>query len=284
MDPNIVILAGGISSRMKKALAGASNLDPALKREAQEKSKAMIGVGAGSRPFIDYLLENISLAGYRSVNVVIGERDSSIRDFYERADNKDRFPGLALSYAIQPIPPGREKPLGTADATLRALEAMPSWRGQKLTVCNSDNLYSVKALRLLLEDSHENAMIDYDRLALRFEQERIAAFAVIKKDANGFLLDIVEKPSPEEIARAADARGRVGVSMNLWRFSYDLILPALRNVPLNPVRHEKELPAAVKMMIEQRPLSLFTIPVSEHVPDLTSPSDILRVIDELSEE
>jgi NDP-sugar pyrophosphorylase family protein len=283
MHPNIVILAGGVSSRMKKALANASNLDTRLKREAQEKSKAMIGVGAGSRPFLDYLLSNVAKAGYRNVVIVVGERDASIREYYERPENAGAFPSLALSYAVQPIPAGREKPLGTADALLRALEAVPSWRGERLTVCNSDNLYSTHALRLLLEDGHDNAMIDYDRSALRFEQERIAAFAVIRKDAEGFLLDVVEKPSPEQIAGAADANGRVGVSMNLWRFSYDLMLPAVRDVPLNPVRQEKELPAAVKMMMERRPRAVFTIPVSEHVPDLTSPHDILRVMEELRE-
>lgn len=284
MHPNIVILAGGVSSRMKKALASASNLDTRLKREVQEKSKAMIGVGAGSRPFLDYLLSNVAEAGYRNVLIVVGERDASIREYYEHTENAGRFPSLAISYAVQPIPPGREKPLGTADALLRALETAPSWRGERLTVCNSDNLYSTRALRLLLEDGHDNAMIDYDRSALRFELERIAAFAVIKKDAEAFLLDIIEKPSPEEIARAADANGRVGVSMNMWRFSYDLIFPSLESVPLNPVRQEKELPTAVKMMIERHPRAMFTIPVSEHVPDLTSPQDILRVKEELRED
>jgi glucose-1-phosphate adenylyltransferase len=281
MHPNIVILAGGVSSRMKKALASAANLDPSLRREAQEKSKSMIGVGKGSRPFLDYLLGNIAGAGYRNVLIVVGERDDSIREYYERPENAGRFASLAISYAVQPIPPGREKPLGTADALLRALEAAPAWKGQRLTVCNSDNLYSMAALRLLLEDAHENAMIDYDRSALRFEQERIAAFAVLKKDRDGFLVDIVEKPSPQEIESTADARGRVGVSMNMWRFSYDRILPFIKSVPLNPVRREKELPAAVVMMVRRYPRSVFAIPLSEHVPDLTSPSDILRVIEEL---
>jgi len=282
MHPNIVILAGGVSSRMKKALASASNLDPSLRREAEQKSKSMIGVGKDSRPFLDYLLHNIDKAGYRSVVIVVGERDHSIREYYERRENADRFPSLKLSYAVQPIPPGREKPLGTADALMRALHAAPAWKGQRLTVCNSDNLYSVEALRLLLHDAHDNAMIDYDRSALRFEQDRIAAFAVIRKDAQGFLEEIIEKPTAEQIALVVDARGRIGVSMNAWRFSYDLIFPCLETVPLNPVRQEKELPAAVKMMVDRRPHCVFTIPLSEHVPDLTSPSDILRIVRELN--
>ena len=284
MYPNIAILAGGVSSRMKKALASAANLDPSLRQEAESKSKSMIGVGKGSRPFLDYLLHNIAAAGYRDVVIVVGERDHSIREYYERRENAGRFAGLEISYAVQPIPPGREKPLGTADALLRAFQAAPRWKGQRVTVCNSDNLYSVEALKLLMRDAHDNAMIDYDRSALRFEQERIAAFAVIRKDAQGFLMEIIEKPTAEEIALAADTQGRIGVSMNAWRFSYDLMLPCLESVPLNPVRQEKELPAAVKMMVDRRPGCVFTIPLAEHVSDLTSPSDILRVIEELNPE
>jgi ADP-glucose pyrophosphorylase len=150
-------------------------------------------------------------------------------------------------------------------------------------VCNSDNLYSVEALKLMRTDTHENAMIDYDRAALRFEPERIEKFAVIQKDAEGFLVDIIEKPSPDQIARASDARGRIGVSMNCFRFSYDMILPSVERVPLNQVRQEKELPAAVMLMIGRHPRSMFTIPVSEHVPDLTSPGDILRVKTDLEQ-
>ncbi len=281
MDPNIAILAGGVSSRMKKALADAADLDPSLRRDAAEKPKAMIGVGDSGRPFMDYLLENVAAAGYKNVCIVVGERDGSIREYYENPENARRFAGLAISYAVQPIPPGRTKPLGTADAVHRALLASPEWKGRRLTVCNSDNLYSVRALRLLLDDAHPNAMIDYDRSALRFPAERIAAFAVIAKDADGFLVDILEKPSPAEIAKAADAAGRIGVSMNMFRFSYDLLLPCVERVPMNPVRQEKELPEAVRMMLADRPRSMFTIPLSEHVPDLTSPSDILRVMGEL---
>ena len=51
MDPNIAILAGGVSSRMKKALADAADLDASLRRDAAEKPKAMIGVGGSGRPF-----------------------------------------------------------------------------------------------------------------------------------------------------------------------------------------------------------------------------------------
>ena len=277
MEPNLVILAGGVSSRMKKHPAPLAGADERLLREAREKSKSMIGVGEGGRPFMDYLLFNAREAGYRDVVIVIGEGDGAIRAHYGVRDRDNEFRGLRISYAVQPIPAGRTKPLGTADALLRALLFRPEWAGARCTVCNSDNLYSRDVLARLLECASPCALMDYDRDALRFDQARIEQFAVLQKDARGRLTGIVEKPSPADFALARDSHGRIGVSMNIFRFSYDMIIGPLRDVPLHPVRMEKELPAAVAILLERHPGSVLAIPVAEYVPDMTSTADITQV-------
>ena len=160
----------------------------------------------------------------------------------------NEFHGMEISYAVQRIPAGRTKPLGTADALLCALRVRSDWRGTTFTVCNSDNLYSRNVLNRLIACGHICALIDYDREALGFEPSRIR-----------------------------DSSGRVGVSMNIFRFAYDTVLPFLEEVPLHPVRMEKELPVAVARMIEKSPRSVLTIPVSEYVPDLTGRGDIAVV-------
>ncbi len=276
-EPNIIILAGGISSRMKKSNSSLDGINSNLLNEVRFKSKSMLGVGINSRPFLDYLLLNIESAGYQNVVIVTGEKDPSIHDYYERDGKKKQFKNLSLSYAIQRISAGRTKPLGSADALLVALKSRPDWKNQSFTVCNSDNLYSVHALKVLMDSVHKNALIDYDQSALRFDPVRIQAFSVIHKDKDGFLLDIIEKPSPKEIEKAKDINGRIGISMNIFRFSYNMILPFLESVPMHPIRQEKELPTAVKLMVEKYPRSVFTIPLSEHVIDLTGPSDIKNV-------
>ncbi len=281
-DANLVILAAGVSSRMKRS-AAERETDPDIRREAMSKAKAMIAVGPDRRPLLDYLLYNASEAGYRQIVLVVGEHDDSIQSYYENRRGAHAFPTLRFTYVRQPVPEGREKPLGTADALLRVLEAISGWKRKKCTVCNSDNLYSVNSLSLLLADPHRNALIDYDRTALGFTQKRIAQFAVIRKDAEGFVQDIIEKPSERQIADAADARGRIGVSMNIFRFSCEDILLYLRTVPLHPVRSEKELPVAVKMMAQHNPKSVFAIPLSEHVIDLTTQADIPYVRQYLKE-
>lgn len=277
MNPKIVILAGGMSSRMKRTAGTAAGVDEEMLRHVREKAKAMLPVGNGSRPFLDYLLYNIERAGYREVVIVTAERDRSIRSHYGSDGRPADYPGLSLSYVTQVIPAGRKKPAGTADALLTALAARPGWRGGAFTVCNSDNLYSVNVLKMLIDERHPNAMIAYDRDALGFPPERTAHFSVIRSDERGALVGIVEKPSRDEIAAHLDDRGRVDVSMNIFRLSYDDIVPVLESTPLHPVRDEKELPAAVTTLAASRPGSVVVLHVAEEVPDLTSLSDIATV-------
>ena len=281
MPGRLVILAGGIGSRMRKPPEKATADDLRLSKEADEKPKPMIEMGADGRPFLDYLLHNAREAGYRDVVIVVGEQDDCIRPYYGLKDRNNDFHGLSISYAFQAIPEGREKPLGTADALLRALTTREDWAGRKFTVCNSDNLYSTHALRLLLETPYDNALIAYNRSALEFEEERIERFAVIHKDVAGYLKGIIEKPSREEIYQARDSSGKIEVSMNIFSFSYSRILPVLNEVPLHPVRNEKELPIAVNMLVTEYQKEVRTYPLSEHVPDLTSKDDIIRVRGEL---
>ena len=281
---NLMILAGGISSRMKKSLEARANIDPGLKSEAQEKSKAMLGIGESSRPFLDYLLYNAREVGYNDVVIIISERDPSIRQYYGDKEKGNDFHGLSISYAVQTIPPDRTKPLGTADAVVRGLNVRKDWRGQKFTVCNSDNLYSRTVLKTLLDTDQPNAMIDYDRDALGFDASRVAHFSVIHKDDEGFLTGIIEKPSAQEIEQAKGKLGAIGVSMNIFRLDYTMVLPFVTDVPLHPVRLEKELPTAITNMVKRHPKSLYTYPFAEHVPDLTSIDDVERVKEYLSKE
>ncbi|MEW6512142.1 MAG: sugar phosphate nucleotidyltransferase [Bacteroidota bacterium] len=277
MQPNIVILAAGIASRMRTPRRTPAGTDARLLREAEEKTKSMIGVGMGGRPFLDYLIYNVREAGYTDVVLVVGEESAAMRAHYGERERGNPYHGVTISYAVQRIPGGRTKPLGTADAVLCAMMSRPDWAETQFTVCNSDNLYSINALRLMRETAAPCALIDYDRDALGFEPSRIEKFAVLQTDSEGYLTGIIEKPSPDEIARLRGPSGRIGVSMNIFRFAYDLMLQPLKETPLHPVRLEKEIPAALMLLIARHPRSVLTIPLAERVPDLTSKEDIAEV-------
>jgi len=272
-DKRAVILAGGISSRMKNSSVD-PRLDAELVRQAEERTKGMIGVGEGGRPFLDYLLYNMKHAGLQDIVIVIAERDAELRQYYGTRDRDNDFHGLRISYAIQRIPPGRKKPIGTSDALTQALLSKPEWAAGDFIVCNSDNLYSIRCFTMLLEADAPNALIDYDRSGLEFEQSRIAQFGITRKDKDGYVLEIVEKPKMEELDSLRSSDGTLRVSMNIFRLNYSMIFGPLRDCPENPVRQEKELVTAVTNMVKANPRSLKALPLKEHVPDLTYKEDI----------
>ena len=239
---NIMILAAGMSSRMKNSVD--QSLDQQQIQDANIKPKSMLSVGKNGRPFMDYLIHNISVLGYQNICIVINEKDHITEKYYQEHSSWD----LDIHFATQFIPAGRSKPLGTADAVLQGLK-QSNWDNLSFTVCNSDNLYSEDVLSSLRKNEHPQAMIAYDRDSLGVEAERINSFAVIKKNERGFLTDIVEKPTSNEIQSVMDIDGRVNVSMNIFKLDQEVILPFLEDCPLHPIRNEKELPIAIKNMV-----------------------------------
>jgi len=252
--------------------------------QANARSKGLIGVGVGGRPFVDYLLHNIKLAGYNDVYIVISPKDELFREYYGEKEKASNLPqGMDIQFALQHVPEGREKPCGTADALLQVLQQYPELQRAQFTVCNSDNLYSVEALIALRNTPSPNALISYNRDDLQFPPDRIVRFAVMRVDSEGFLVDLVEKPSPEQISEFQDNSGMVGVNMNAFKFDGNMIYFYLENCPFDPIRNEKELTIAMLNMAKDHPQSILAIAFSEHVPDLTSKEDIASVRSYLKE-
>nr|WP_315233577.1 sugar phosphate nucleotidyltransferase [uncultured Flavobacterium sp.] len=276
MHDNLIILAGGASSRMKKQVT-VDNLSEEEIAQANERSKGLIGVGPNGRPLLDYLLLNAKKAGYKNIYIIIGEQGDLFKEFYGSENSNNEFNGLTISFATQYIPEGRIKPFGTADALFQAIEQYPELNAQEYTVCNSDNLYSTEALYALKETSSPNAFISYNRDALEFPSERISRFAIAKLKENNQLLDILEKPTAEVLESYKDAEGKLRVSMNAFKFNGALLYPYLKNCPVHPERDEKELPTVLLNALKEHPDTTLGIPFSEHVPDLTAKEDIAEV-------
>ena len=276
MHDNLIILAGGASSRMKKQVTVA-NLSEEEIAQANERSKGLIGVGPNGRPLLDFLLLNAKKAGYKNIYIIIGEQGDLFKEFYGSKNSNNDFNGLTISFATQYIPEGRIKPFGTADALLQATEQYPELNSQEYTVCNSDNLYSTEALYALRKTTSPNAFISYNRDALEFPLERISRFAIAKLSENNQLLDILEKPTTDVLESYKDTEGKLRVSMNAFKFNGALLYPYLKNCPVHPERDEKELPTVLLNAIKEHPDTTLGIPFSEHVPDLTAKEDIAEV-------
>jgi glucose-1-phosphate thymidylyltransferase/glucose-1-phosphate adenylyltransferase len=276
MKKRLLILAGGMASRMKKALTEEnSDLDPKLVAQANAVTKGMIQVGKNGKTLIDYQLYNAHLAGIEEVMLLLHPTDNVSQEYCESLMAKDATWGMKIVFARQQIAADREKPAGTADAVYQALSQHSDWQTGRVIVCNSDNLYSVNALKTLWASEVPQALISYHRDSLLYPEERISAFALIRTDAEGYLLEIIEKPTKEQADELMTKQGRLGVSMNVFVFEASTFLPYLAKTPFHPVRNEKELPTSVVMFGEGEGKGFFAIPLAENVPDLTSKEDIL---------
>ena len=267
MTKTIVVLAAGMSSRMKKSVD--SNLDDSKANEANNKSKSLITFG--NKPFIYFLLKNILDAGFETVIMVVGK---DFEDFKNQIDELKLPSKIEVKYAIQKIPIDRVKPFGTADAVSQTMEQLPELQKTSFCVCNSDNLYSTSSFKLIRENSFENAVLAYDRDSLDFPKERVSSFSILMMDTEFNLVNFIEKPTPEQVSENLDENGKIRVSMNIFKFNGNQSFDFIKNCPINPIRNEKELPSALVNMISEDGLYISGIPIAEHVPDLTSKADI----------
>ena len=276
MTKTIVILAAGMSSRMKKSID--SDIDDSKADEANKKSKSLITFG--DKPFIYFLLKNIVEAGFENVIMVVGK---DFDDFKKQLDNLNFNNKLKIDYAIQKIPKDRVKPFGTADAVFQTMDQIEILKNSSFCVCNSDNLYSTNSLRTIRENAYENAVLAYDRDSLNFPKERVSSFSILMTDDNFNLLNFIEKPTQEQVDQNLDSNGKIRVSMNIFKFNGLQAFDFIKNCPINPIRNEKELPSAIVNMINENDLFMKGIPIAEHVPDLTSKADI-NIIQKLIEQ
>lgn len=276
MHRNLIILAGGMSSRMKKETQSTTVSKKDI-TQANQRTKGLISVGNNDRPILDYLMCNAKRAGYTNIYIVVNTKGLPLfKQLYGDKMSNNNYNGLQISYSIQHIPENREKPLGTADALYQTFEQYPNLKDDFFTVCNSDNLYAVEALQKLRETISNNAFINYNRDALKFPAERISRFAVTKLNSDNFLEAIVEKPSLNEVENYKDANGNIGVSMNIFKFYGKDFYQFVKECPIHPIRNEKEIPVALLNMIKSG-VPVLGISLSQHVPDLTAKEDIAVV-------
>ncbi len=254
----VVILAAGRGSRMR-ASRGRGLLSAAQQLAARQGLKALVPI---ERPFLDYLLSRLADAGCRRVCLVTAPHHQEIRDYY-LAQSLDR---LEIVFAVQP------QPRGTADALMAAESFIER---DEFLMLNSDNCYPTSALRMLSEMKGE-AVVGFESGALvrqsNIPADRVCQLSVLRATPAGFLESVIEKPSPEQLARL---KPPVLVGLNCWRFAPE-ILQDCRGIDWS-ARGELELPAAVMHALRKEGRSFRLIASREGVLDLSCPADVAGV-------
>jgi glucose-1-phosphate thymidylyltransferase len=258
MTSRAVVLARGLGRRMREEDQGAPLTD-AQQQAAAAGQKAMMPIGG--RLFLDYSLNAIADAGLQRVALVVAPDHDAIRRYYtvERPPRR-----LALDFVVQ------QEPIGTADAVL----AVERWTaGYSFLVMNGDNIYPAPMLRELAA-LNEPGLPVFRRDELvrsgNIPDERVAAFALLEI-RDGYLTDIVEKPSAEQFAAAPSS---APVSLNCWHFDRG-IFDACRRVEKSP-RGEFELPNAVRLAVREG-MRFRAIPAVGPLLDLSRRADAADV-------
>jgi glucose-1-phosphate thymidylyltransferase len=257
-----IILAAGLGTRLRATDSTA--LTPEQAAAASSGAKAAMPLHG--RLFLDYVLSSLADAGFTDICLVVRPDDTLLRSRYS-AIAPSRF---RLRFAVQ------EHPRGTADALLAAESIVGD---APFVVLNSDNYYPVSGLARLCE-SAEPATLAFSRRGLlrdgQIEPARLARYAVLAVDGDGYLTDVIEKPVDATLVERDDA----AISMNVWRLD-GRIFDACRGLEAS-ARGELELPNAVRRAIREQGLRVRALPMNASVLDLSHRADVPAVSERLA--
>jgi glucose-1-phosphate thymidylyltransferase len=237
----------------------------------EQSAAAALGAKAAmplnGRAFLDYVLSGLADAGFDDVCIIVRHDDAVLRDRY--GDSK--VSRVRVRFVIQ------AEPRGTAHALLSAESAVGA---DPFIVLNADNYYPTSGL-VGLREATEPATLAFSRAGLlaggQIEPERLARYAVLNIGPDGYLTDVIEKPTDASLV----AHEKAAISMNVWRFD-QRIFAACRDVSPSP-RGELELPNAVRLGVRDMGLRIRAIPIDAPVLDLSHRADIPFVTEQLAQ-
>ena len=274
ISDSIIVMAAGASTRMKNSNFQNKSINYKQTIDSN-KSKSLIGFGKELKPFISFLISNISNSGFKNVYIVVPENSEYFKKYFNQRVKKELKIKINLSFQL--VPKNRSKPLGTADAVYQTMQQFPELKLKPFCICNGDNLYSIASLKKIRLSKFNYAFIAYDSKGLEFSQKKISSFSVIQLDKENRLVNIIEKPPVKLIPKFVDKNGKIRINMNLIKFSAKSSFDFFRECPLNEKRNEKEISDVILNIVKYKKNYFHGITVFEHVPDLTCKSDILVV-------
>ena len=263
----MIIMAAGVSSRMKDSSVPKA-ISQNLINQSNDRVKGFIQAGEGNEPIIFYIIKNCISTGVKNFYIILSENSDEFQKYLRKLEIKL---SIQIKFGFQNFY-GKSKPMGTADAIFQLMNQYKELMGKRFMVCNSDNLYSSRAIKLLLAEHSYNSMIAYNFDCLKFSEERLASFSILKIKGK-FLDRIIEKPDMKIIKNYS----KKFVSMNIFSLKGKLVYQYLKDCPITIERGEKEIASALQNMILDNKKSMIVFHLCEHVPDLTYKEDIDKI-------
>lgn len=247
MIVKVVIAAAGQGTRMLEL--------------SKDKSKHLIEVN--NRPFLAYLMDNLLLAGYSEMVLVVGFKVELMNDFIEsyKAPQGIKKDGFKINLVNQcDILGSKEKEYGTA-CPIKCVKDIVG--GDDFIYVFGDNLFSVEDLKSMnIED-------EFCYIA-GLEQEHPEKYGVLiparagREDGDDFLEKIIEKPK-EFVGNLVNA--------GLYKFTKD-IFEKVEKVEKSP-RGEYEVTDAISALAQEKKVKIKKIKNCWH--DFGNPGDVEKI-------
>lgn len=203
--------------------------------------KCMLPVG--TRPIVDYVVQDCITAGIKSIYFIVGEQSTQIQNYYRsniqlkdyliRKGKEDKLPliapieGVSFHFIVQPSTGkyGTAVPVGLASEYIDDDECVVVLMGDDF-VYNSDGTNEVQ--RLIDAAGDGGSM-----LGVNVPPEQVSKYGVLQLDVEGNYQQIVEKPSVEDAPSTL---------INISKYVLPKIaIDAALTVPMNKIRGEYEI-------------------------------------------
>lgn len=275
----LVVMAAGVGSRY----GGPKQLEP---------------IGPHGETFSDYSVYDALQAGFDKVVFVLSEQ---VRDEFISQVGRRIGAHCETEYVIQrladlppgfSVPPGREKPWGTAHAVLACREVVDS----PFAVVNADDFYGRAPFRMVAEFLADldgaGGVLDMCLVGYRVEntlsEHGPVTRGICEVDEGGYLLRIEERRGVQRVGGAIvyDEGGRRSevapgtmVSMNMWGFPREIFSELEVRFPqflrgADPLSSEFLLPEVVRDLVEEGRARVRVLPTGERWFGITYRQDV----------
>lgn len=238
---------------IKKVVVAAAGEGTRMLHLTKNKCKHLIEVG--NKPFLTYLLDNLFIAGYRDMILVVGYKEELIKEFLEKY--KPPLKSLKQSqYNIRMVSQyeilgPKDKVYGTACPLMCVKDII---KGHFIYL-NGDNLYSVEDLKAINKGGEYNYVA-----GIRFRHPE--KYGVLVSDS-GFLKKIVEKPK-EYVSNL--------INTGLYKFTPE-IFDKINKIEKS-ARGEYEITDAVNLLAKENKVKIQEI---DFWLDFGNPADIIKL-------
>lgn len=214
--------------------------------------KCMLPVG--TRPVIDYVVQDVVKAGIKDIYFVVGEQSSQLQSYYRsniplndylrRVGKDDKLPlvaplsGVNIHFTTQPSTGGygTSIPVGLCSEFIDDDESAVVIMGDQFFWREDDGSNTADLIELVRSRGVKAGLFGNP-----LPDEKIPSFGIIEKDADDNFVRIVEKPTLE------DAPSNLNNS-SFYIFPKE-IFDLARTLPANPARGEYEVTDAINAYV-----------------------------------